>query len=404
MQWLKNLLGFTTPEEQDLLAMKKETEKLKKECDRLKEERNSIKDEIASYKSQIIELDEMVLLQDFGLYEPKYNFLTLDSYKIRLQNLRREEKYILKKHEGVEGETKWTINGNRRKGQKMVSDIAKLLIRAFNLECDSLVDKVRFNNLDAYEQRMQKTFDIINRCGKTLGISITKEYLDLKLDELLLSYEYALKKQEDKEERAEQRAREREEREAIREMEAEQKKIEKEEIHFQRAIDDKKKQLRTTADRQMQLLILNTIKKLEEKLQELENDKKDLENRKNNTRAGYVYIISNIGAFGDNVYKIGVTRRLDPRERVYELGNASVPFRFDVHAFIFSEDAPALENALHKEFDRFRLNKVNRRREFFRVPLRHIEAVIKKYHNKEVEFEELAYADEYRQSLKMGTT
>ena len=384
MQWLKNLLGITHPEERELLEMRKETETLTEECTRLRAERETLKQDIANRKKQVIELDEEALLQDFGLYKPKYNFLSLDSYKVRLKNIRREEQYILKKREGIEGETNWTVNGNKRKGQKMISDVSKLLIRAFNLECDSLVDKVRFNNLEAYELRMRKTFDVINRCGNVLGISITNEYLDLKLDELLLSHEYALRKQEAKEELAEKRARAREEREALRELEAAKKKIEKEETHFQQAIDDKKKQLYAATDRAIQMALINKIKELEAKLIGLAKDKEDIENRTANTRAGYVYIISNIGSFGENVYKIGVTRRLDPNERVYELGDASVPFRFDVHAFIFSEDAPALENALHKEFDEFRLNKINRRREFFRVPLRRIEEVIKKYHNKEV--------------------
>lgn len=402
MQWLKDLLGITPPEERELLEMRKETKTLTEECMRLRAERETLKQDIAQRKKQIIELDEEALLQDFGLYKPKYNFLSLDSYKVRLKNIRREEQYILKKREGIEGATNWTVNGNKRKGQKMISDVSKLLIRSFNLECDSLIDKVRFNNLDAYELRLRKTFDIINRCGNVLGISITNEYLDLKLEELLLSYEYALRKQEAKEELAEQRERAREEREALRELEAAKKKIEKEETHFQQAIADKKKQLDATTDQAIQMALINKIKELEEKLQGLSKDKEDIENRTANTRAGYVYIISNIGSFGENVYKIGVTRRLDPNERVYELGDASVPFRFDVHAFIFSEDAPALENALHKEFDEFRLNKINRRREFFRVPLRRIEEVIKKYHNREVEFQELAYADEYRQSLKMN--
>lgn len=402
MQWLKNLLGITHPEERELLEIRKETETLTEECTRLRAERETLKQDIANRKKQVIELDEEALLQDFGLYKPKYNFLSLDSYKVRLKNIRREEQYILKKREGIEGETNWTVNGNKRKGKKMISDVSKLLIRAFNLECDSLVDKVRFNNLEAYELRMRKTFDVINRCGNVLGISITNEYLDLKLDELLLSHEYALRKQEAKEELAEKRARAREEREALRELEAAKKKIEKEETHFQQAIDDKKKQLYAATDRAIQMALINKIKELEAKLIGLAKDKEDIENRTANTRAGYVYIISNIGSFGENVYKIGVTRRLDPNERVYELGDASVPFRFDVHAFIFSEDAPALENALHKEFDEFRLNKINRRREFFRVPLCRIEEVIKKYHNKEVEFQELAYADEYRQSLKMN--
>ncbi|MGM9534096.1 MAG: GIY-YIG nuclease family protein [Intestinibacter sp.] len=122
-----------------------------------------------------------------------------------------------------------------------------------------------------------------------------------------------------------------------------------------------------------------------------------------NTRAGYVYIISNIGSFGENVYKIGMTRRLDPMDRVRELGDASVPFKFDVHAMIFSEDAPALENALHKKFENKSVNKVNLRKEFFNVSLEEVKKEVIKNHNATIEFTMLAEAQEYRESLAMGT-
>lgn len=137
------------------------------------------------------------------------------------------------------------------------------------------------------------------------------------------------------------------------------------------------------------------------KLKETKKNKEDVLYRVQNTRAGYVYIISNIGSFGENVFKIGMTRRLEPLDRVKELGDASVPFTFDVHGMIFSEDAPALENALHKAFTERRLNRVNERKEFFRVDLKEIENVVKKNHNKTVEFTKLAEAEEYRKSVQI---
>jgi hypothetical protein len=137
------------------------------------------------------------------------------------------------------------------------------------------------------------------------------------------------------------------------------------------------------------------------KLAEIEQNKQDILNREQNTRAGYVYIISNVGSFGENVYKIGVTRRLDPQDRIDELGDASVPFKFDIHATIFSDDAPALEDALHQAFEHRRLNAINRRREFFNVTLKEIEEVVKTNFNKPVEFIELADAVEYRESLAL---
>lgn len=401
-------MGFTTPDENELINIKAEVQKLRKECVDLEKKKVSLSNEndvlsrkVSDKKQFLIEADEAILLQDFALYKPKYNFQKLESFNVRLKNIRAEQKYILKKKEAVEGKSDWTVNGSLREGRKMIADVARLLVRAFNVECDSLVEKVKFNNLESYEKRMRKSFEMINRNGKVLGIHISEEYLNLKLDELLLSYEYALKKQNEKEEMAEKRAQMREEQKAIREIEAEKQKLLKEEIHFQQAIDEKKKRLYESKDKDIQLKLIEKIKELEAKLALINKDKADILNREQNTRAGYVYIISNIGAFGKDVYKIGVTRRLDPMERVRELGDASVPFKFDVHAFIFSDDAPALENELHKTFEDYRLNKLNKRREFFKVPLKEIEEVVKKYHSKEVEFEELAYAEEYRQSLKM---
>ena len=192
----------------------------------------------------------------------------------------------------------------------------------------------------------------------------------------------------------------REEAKALKELEKAKEKVEKEEKHFEQAIEKLKKQMEETADDQQSKLI-EKLKELEMKLEETKKNKEDVLYRVQNTRAGYVYIISNIGSFGENVFKIGMTRRLEPMDRVKELGDASVPFTFDVHGMIFSEDAPTLENALHKAFTERRLNKVNERKEFFRVDLKEIENVVKKNHNKTVLFTKLAEAEEYRKSVQL---
>ncbi len=113
------------------------------------------------------------------------------------------------------------------------------------------------------------------------------------------------------------------------------------------------------------------------------------------TRSGHVYVISNVGSFGEHVYKIGMTRRLDPMDRIRELGDASVPFQFDVHAIIYSDDAPALESELHKAFDGQRVNRVNERKEFFRVPIEQIATTVREQRG-EIEITLTAEAAEYR--------
>ena len=125
----------------------------------------------------------------------------------------------------------------------------------------------------------------------------------------------------------------------------------------------------------------------------------DIDYREANKKAGYVYIISNIGSFGKDVYKIGMTRRLEPMDRVDELGDASVPFKFDVHAMIFSDDAPKLEAALHHAFDNKKVNMINNRKEFFNVKLEEIEQVVKENHDKLVEFIKTPDAEQYRESM-----
>ena len=148
-------------------------------------------------------------------------------------------------------------------------------------------------------------------------------------------------------------------------------------------------------------MLINKKNDVLSQLTDIEKAINDIDYREANQRAGYVYIISNIGSFGENVYKIGMTRRLDPTERVSELGDASVPFNFDIHAMIFSDDAPALEAALHRAFEDKKLNMVNTRREFFNVSLEEIKEVVKKNFDKTVEFTEVPDAEQYRVSQKM---
>lgn len=231
-----------------------------------------------------------------------------------------------------------------------------------------------------------------------LMINITDTYLDLKKQELSLALEYQMKKQAEKEQLKTAREEQREQAKAQKELEEQRKKIEKEQIHYQTAYEKLTLQLSASPDNQA---LLKKKEDLETKLTDINKALTDIDYRQANMKAGYVYIISNIGAFGENIYKIGMTRRLNPQERIDELGDASVPFKFDVHAMIFSDDAPALETALHHAFEDKKLNMVNQRREFFNVTLDEIKAVVKKNFDKTVEFVDVADAEQYRISLKL---
>ena len=233
-------------------------------------------------------------------------------------------------------------------------------------------------------------------------VSIKKEYLELKIKELHIKYEYECKKQQEKEEQEAIKDRMREEALVQKEIEKELAKLEKEETHFTNAKVRLQEQIKSWNENDEKYKeLMKKIEELDKKLEEVRENKFKAEKREQNTRAGYVYVISNIGSFGEDVYKIGMTRRLDPMDRVKELGSASVPFNFDVHAIIFSDDAPNLENQLHKRLSEYQVNKVNPRKEFFKVSLNEIESVVKEeFKEATIEFTKVAIAEEFRKSLE----
>lgn len=347
-------------------------------------------------KAQIYNLTDDISLQEYGVYKPTFIFANSDLYKDKLKAIRDSQKAMIKDNKACTGDTGWTVNGNKSQGKKMVKDMQKLLLRAFNVECDDIIDNVKVSNFAKSKERIYKISEQISKLGTIMRISITYEYIDLKLEELNLALDFAQKKEEEKEQLKELREQQREEAKAQKEIEAARKKLQKEQSHYQNALTALTEQLTKHPDDPN---LLAKRKELELNIADTEKAIQDVDYREANKRAGYVYIISNIGAFGENVYKIGMTRRLDPNDRINELGDASVPFNFDTHALIFSEDAPALEAALHKAFEDRKLNKINQRREFFRVSLEEIKAEVRKNFDKTVEWVDIAEAEQYRQSL-----
>lgn len=357
-----------------------------------------INQQIQNAKSQLVIMNDDLLFQEFALYTPKYDFCNADGYKERLQNIRNGQKQMIKLGNAVSGDMSWTVNGSKTQGVKMVKDMQKLLLRAFNSECDEVINKVKYNNIEASEKRIKTSCDAISKLGVMMHIVITKPYYDLKIEELYLAFEYQQKKQEEKEALKEARAEMREAAKLQKELEEQRKKIEKEQTHYQTAYERIQEQLRMNPS---DYDLLQKKTELEERLKDVNAALTDIDYRQANIKAGYVYIISNIGAFGKNIYKIGMTRRLDPQDRIDELGSASVPFNFDVHAMIFSDDAPKLEAALHRAFEDRKVNMVNTRREFFHVSLEEIKEVVRKNFDKTVEFIDIPDAEQFRISQQL---
>ena len=392
---LKELMS---PEFQNASVLNSKVAELEAKKERLEKEIDKRTSKIDTLKKEAIFFEDAITFQEFGLYTPRYNFVTSEEYKEELDNIRDAQKKLIKSDKAIIGATTWTVNGSKSKGNKMIADMKKLFLRAFNSDYEDVISKVKYNNFDMSLKKIHQSANSIERLGKSMSLKITPKYIDWKEEELTLAFEYQQKKQEEKEAQKAARAEMREAARLQKEIEAQRKKIEKEQTHYQTAYEKLLKQLEENPDNAD---LLTKKSELENQLNDIDKAIKDIDYREANQRAGYVYIISNIGAFGENVYKIGMTRRLDPQDRVDELGDASVPFNFDVHAMIFSDDAPALEAALHKAFEDRKLNMVNTRREFFNVTLDEIKEVVKKNFDKTVEFIDVPDAEQFRVSQKM---
>lgn len=323
-----------TQEQVKYLDINKEIDKLNRHKNDLKSKNRELQNKVSYLQQTLIGLEDIEEMQSFGIYKTKYGLESSELYNRKLQNIRDKQKAMIKNKTATIHNTSYIVDGDKKKGKEFILDTVKLSLRAFNNECDNIITKTKFNNVEKSAERIKKIYKEINSLTDMQHVSIKTEYLNLKIEELYLKYEYECKKQEEKEEQQAIKERMREEAKVLKELEAARKKIEKEETHFSNAIKDLNNKLEKADDKEKNTL-LEKIKELENKLKEVEDSKKDLANREQNTRAGYVYVISNIGSFGENVYKIGMTRRLDPMDRVRELGDASVPFKFDVHAMIF---------------------------------------------------------------------
>jgi hypothetical protein len=349
---------------------------------------------------QFSEIEDSLEMHSFGFYQPKYGFEDAERYKIEIKRIRDHQKELVKAGRGTQCAQEWVVEGSAQKGAKMIKEHSKLMLRAFNGECDAAIAKVRYNNVTNLEKRLNRSFEMINKLGASKALYITNEYQYAKLQELFLVHEHRDQLSTEKEEQRQIREQMREEEKAIREIEKARKKAEEEERAKTIALEQAKEELAKSGNETENKHLLELVNKLELELEDALERKVRAIARASLTRSGHVYVISNVGVFGEGVYKIGMTRRLEPLDRVKELGDASVPFPFDVHAMIYSEDAPGLENTLHKHFASRRLNLVNLRREFFRVSLAEVQNAVSQFAT-EVTFISFPEAEEFRRSDSM---
>jgi Domain of unknown function (DUF4041)/T5orf172 domain len=346
---------------------------------------------LAQAREVLVATEEAVMLQEAGIYAYRHPLADAVAYKSKLADLSDKIKSVVRTGNAVDATTNWTVNQSASQGRKMVADFSKLMLRAYNAEADYAVRSMRPHRLDSLVERLEKSRSTIARLGATMNIRITDGYHRLRVKELELTADFLAKQDEERERRRELREAQREEEKLQREIERERARLAKERAHHLAALA----RLRASGT----VVDASAEADLEAKLSEIVGQLAAVDAREANIRAGYVYVISNIGAFGENMVKIGMTRRLEPMDRVHELGDASVPFRFDVHALIFSEDAVGLERRLHKEFEAERVNRVNMRREFFRTTPAAVRDALTRIQGQHLlEFHEEADAPEWRAS------
>jgi len=346
-------------------------------------------EELARVQRNIVATEDLALLQEAGIYVYKHPLTDAVAYQIELTAINEQIKAMTRKDGGaVLATTSWSVNGSAAQGRTMVRDFSKLMLRAFNAEADNLVRGLKPYKLAAAIDRLRKVAEVIEKLGRTMSIRIAPDYLKVRVRELELTADFLQKEAEEKEAGRIEKERLREERKVQQEIERERVRLEKERQHYANALET---------------LVANGDEagaaRLREQLLDVQRAIEDVDYRAANIRAGYVYVISNLGSFGEQMVKVGMTRRLDPMDRIRELSDASVPFNFDVHALFFSKDAVGIETAMHTRLAERRVNLVNQRREFFRATPLEVKAHLAELAGELLQFNDVPEALEYRESL-----
>lgn len=282
--------------------------------------------------------------------------------------------------------------------------IYDLMVIALRAELQNILNDLKYNRLDDSIDKLKtvtsKYLKIAGDGNQSILPTLTKfigEIEYLFINSIKIEYNYYVKKEQAKQEQQAIREKMRQETEERKALEKERKKVEQEEQKYKNELNKINEDIKNLQDNEEIEKLKAKIIELQAKLSDVAIKKSDIINLQNG-KAGTVYIISNLGAFGEDVFKIGMTRRIDPQDRVNELGDASVPFKFDVHSFIFSEDAVALESKLHEMLNSKRVNKVNRRKEFFKVNIEELEKLVREI-DPTAEFNMTMIANEYRETL-----
>ena len=382
---LREILSSIGVEQRDLL---------RRELEQLSARKMHETAELEQLQSQLISTSDSLMLQEVGVYQYQHPLQNSIEYKGLLDEINDSTKYLIKTNNAVTATTTWTVNNSAKEGQKMVKEVSKLMLRAYVAEADNCLRSLKPANRDSMIERLAKTRETIAKLGQSMQIKISDKFHELKVSEIQATSDFLKKKEEEKESDKEIRAQLREEEKVAKEIAVEKAKLEKERLKIVTAL----KQMQDVKADEQDEKHLSGIQEMQATLDSIDSGLTGLTERAANTKAGHVYVISNVGAFGSRVIKIGMTRRMDPEDRVKELSDASVPFKYGIHALFFSNDASGLETALHQKFTDQRVNLINKRREFFFVSPAQVRDALIELDGHVLEFNEQPDDEEFRQS------
>jgi hypothetical protein len=380
----------------DIAELRREREELQAQVAQhraaFEQERSTLSTQLAELRHTVVLTQEAEILQEVGIYEYRHPLADSIAYKAELSRLQDQIKTLAKQEGGaIRGAAQWQVNGSAAQGRKMVKDFSKLMLRAYNAEADNMVRGMKPYKLDSAVDRLNKVVKTIQNLGKTMSIEVTAEFHRLRIRELELAADYQEMLAREKEKEREERERLREQRKVEQEIAREKERLEKERTHYSNAIQALLAKGDTAGAERMRAQLVDVEKAIA-----------DVDYRAANARAGYVYVISNVGAFGERMVKVGMTRRLEPRDRIRELSDASVPFNFDIHALFFADDAVGIEAEMHRRLADRRVNKVNLRREFFYATPAEARDLLAELAGELLEFEEFPEAVEFHQSRNVN--
>jgi F0F1-type ATP synthase membrane subunit b/b' len=393
-QYLKEVEDIKTEYEK----ISKQIDSQHKKLSKIKTIYKSMEHSINCYYDDFVSVEHLKLpKQDMDFTEELAPTVTLKLHSMDIKDLRKayNDNGKLITDTLAKYESRYTTKAN--------AAIYKLMVIALKAELQNILYNLKYDKLDKsigyIKETTQKYLTVASDGNQSIAGTMVKfigEIEFLFINALKIEYEYYVKKEREKAEQAAIRAQMRQEAEEQKALEQQRKQVEMEEAKYKAEITKVQEMLTSAEDDDKIKQLMAKIAELENQLDLVEHQKEDIINLQNG-KAGHVYIISNVGSFGKNVFKIGMTRRLDPLDRVKELGDASVPFPFDIHSFIFSEDAVDLENRLHASLEQRRVNKINLRKEFFNVSLDELENLVLDI-DPSAEFNRTMLAEEYKQT------